>query len=201
VIRTIIFDLGRVIIPFDFGRGYQALSECTGLSIDEIRARILATKLVHPFESGKVEPEDFVRQITSALGAQLDYTGFCDIWNSIFSHEPLFEESFLEALRARYRVLLLSNTNAIHFKMIRERYPIISHFDDYILSYEVGAQKPEDAIYRAALAKAECAAEECFFTDDIPDYVEAAKRHGIQALQFQSAAQVQDELRRLGVTW
>jgi glycosyltransferase involved in cell wall biosynthesis len=87
----------------------------------------------------------------------------------------------LEGLRKRYRLLLLSNTNAIHFAMIRENYPMLRHFHDFILSYEVKAMKPNPAIYREAVARAGCDAGECFFTDDIRDYVEAARREGLDA--------------------
>jgi HAD superfamily hydrolase (TIGR01509 family) len=85
--------------------------------------------------------------------------------------------------------------------MVFERYPLLKHFDEYILSYKVGAMKPSPVIYNAALAKAQCRPEECFFTDDIPAYVEGAKAQGIDAVQFQNAAQIEAELRARGVTW
>jgi HAD superfamily hydrolase (TIGR01509 family) len=59
--------------------------------------------------------------------------------------------------------------------------------------------KPSPAIYRKAIEVAKCAPNECFFTDDIAEYVEGAKRMGIDAVQFESAAQIREELRRRGV--
>jgi putative hydrolase of the HAD superfamily len=61
--------------------------------------------------------------------------------------------------------------------------------------------KPGREIYRRAIAAAGCRPEECFFTDDIPEFVEGARREGIDAVQFQSSAQIEDELRLRGVTW
>jgi len=55
--------------------------------------------------------------------------------------------------------------------------------------------KPQPEIYRAALALAQCRPEECFFTDDIPEYVEGARRLGIDAVQFESGEQIERELR------
>ncbi len=98
-------------------------------------------------------------------------------------------------------MLVLSNTNAIHFPMVAKLYPILQHFDHYVLSYEVGAMKPSPQIYQEALRHAQCKPEECFFTDDIPAYVEAARREGIDAVQFQSAEQIERELRSRGVQW
>jgi putative hydrolase of the HAD superfamily len=61
--------------------------------------------------------------------------------------------------------------------------------------------KPSPVIYQRAIAEARCFAHECFFTDDIAEYVEAAKEQGIDAVQFQSCAQIEEELRCRGVLW
>jgi HAD superfamily hydrolase (TIGR01509 family) len=97
--------------------------------------------------------------------------------------------------------LLLSNTNAIHFEMLERTYPLLRHFHEFILSHRVRALKPSPAIYREAIARAGCAPDEIFFTDDIADYVAAAKREGIDAVQFESSEQIERELRARGVTW
>src|SRR6266567_6893701 len=191
--KAIIFDLGKVLVHFDFKRGYRALEGLCPYPAAEIPKRIGATGLVERFETGLVEPHDFVSQLTRVLGLDVDYDRFCGIWSCIFS-ETLIPESMLQGLAARYRMLLLSNTNAIHFEMIRANYPLLSHFHDLILSYEVKAMKPQPEIYRAALERAGCRPEECFYTDDIAEYVEGARRMGIDAVQFQSAAQLEDAL-------
>ena len=85
--------------------------------------------------------------------------------------------------------------------MIRETYPLLRHFHEFVLSYEVKAMKPARAIYQAAIARAGCLPEECFFTDAIPAYVEAARREGIDAVQFQSREQIEEELRARGIEW
>jgi FMN phosphatase YigB (HAD superfamily) len=201
VIRTVIFDLGKVIVPFDFQRGYDAISEICSCPAEEIPRRIGSTDLVQRFETGLIDPQDFVRQFSAILGLDISYEEFCRVWSSIFLPETLIPESLVAGLKARYRLLLLSNTNAIHFAMIRENYPIIRHFEGCILSYKVGALKPSEKIYREAIAQAECRPEEIFFTDDILSYVEAAQREGIDAVQFESLPQLESELRARGIEW
>ena len=201
MIKTVIFDLGKVIVPFDFSRGYRAMAELCSYAPEEIPRRIGSTDLVSRFERGEVAPEQFVEQLCRLLDLRMDYAHFCQIWSSIFLPHTLIPENLLEGLRRRYRLLLLSNTNAIHFKMIRENYPLLNHFDDYVLSYEVGALKPSPRIYEEAIARAHCAPGECFFTDDIAEYVAAAREAGMDAVQFQSAAQIEAELLGRGVTW
>lgn len=201
MIKTVIFDLGKVLIPFDFMRGYQGLEGVCNLSVAEIRRRIVSTDLVQRFETGLVEPADFVAQLSRMLDLHIGYDQFCQIWSSIFLPDPLIPESLLVGLSRRYRLLLLSNTNAIHFAMLERNYPLLRHFHDRILSHVVRAMKPSPAIYRAAIASAGCAPDEIFFTDDIADYVAAAKREGIDAVQFESSAQIERELRARGVQW
>ncbi len=196
MIKAVIFDLGRVIVPFDFMRGYARISELTGIPAGDVSARIKPTGLVERFESGQIEPRPFVQELSAVLGLNCTYDEFCDIWSSIFLPHTLVPDSLLEAIAKKYRLVLLSNTNAIHFDMIRENYPILRHFHALVLSHEVGAMKPSPLIYQRAVEAAGCRPEECFFTDDIPEYVEGARKHGIDAVQFQSAAQIEVELRK-----
>jgi glucose-1-phosphatase len=201
VIKTIIFDLGKVLIPFDFSRGYKGMEELSGLPAAEIRTRIASTDLVHRLECGLIEPAAFVRQLSALLGCEVGYDRFAEIWSSIFLPGTLLPDSLIEALHRKYRMLVLSNTNAIHFEMVREHYPILRHFDHYTLSHEVQAMKPDPRIYRAVLAEARCLPGECFYTDDIADYVEAAKGHGIDAVLFQSQRQIEAEMQDRGIVW
>ena len=105
------------------------MSALSGHSPEEIRARIVSTDLVRRFESGHMEPESLVEQLCAILEAPIGYERFCEAWSSIFLPEPLIPESLFEGIRQRYRLLLLSNTNALHFKMIRKNYPLLRHFD------------------------------------------------------------------------
>ncbi|MCL4794616.1 MAG: HAD family phosphatase [Bryobacteraceae bacterium] len=201
MIETIIFDMGRVLIHFDFDRAYARMTGLSGLTTAEMRDRLRAAGVVHEYECGQIESRDFVKRVNEALGITLEFDEFREIWMSIFFEETLIPESFLEALRSRYRLVLLSNTNEMHYTMLEERFPILRHFDAYTLSYKVGAMKPERRIYADAVAKAGCAPARCFFTDDIPEYVEGARRFGIDAVQFQGFTALQAELRARGVAW
>jgi putative hydrolase of the HAD superfamily len=95
--------------------------------------------------------------------------------------------------------VLLSNTNDLHFRFIRERYPLLRHFDAFVLSYEVKAAKPDPRIYAAAIEAAGCAPHECFFTDDVEAYVDGARRAGIHAEQFTGYENLKGHLAGLGV--
>lgn len=168
----------------------------TGTPAAQVPEIIRPTGLVTRFESGDINSDDFYRELSAALGLRCSYEEFCDIWTSIFMPETLLSDTLLARIADRRRMILLSNTNPIHFEMIRANYPILRHFHELVLSHEVGAMKPLPAIYARAVEAARCRPEECFFTDDVPEYVEGARKFGIDAVQFESQEQVERELKK-----
>jgi epoxide hydrolase-like predicted phosphatase len=200
-IKTVIFDLGGVIVPLDFPNLYREISTRCGLTVDEIPKRIGATGLVIELETGRISGEDFSQRICEALGFSLAKDEFGHLWSTLFPSHTLIPEELLVSLKKNYRLLLLSNTNSLHFEMIRKTYPLTGHFDDYVLSYEVGAMKPSPRIYEEAITRSNVAAEECFFTDDIAAYVEGAQNAGLNAVQFRSYEQLTQDMDRYGIVW
>jgi putative hydrolase of the HAD superfamily len=199
--EAVIFDLGKVLVPFDFQRGYERLQAVCGHPVGEVRQRILDSGLVPRLESGLVGSREFVTRLGEALGVTFEYAEFCEIWSSIFLPGTLVPESLVIGLKKRYPLVLLSNTNAIHFEMLERTYPILGHFENRVLSHEVGAMKPAPAIYLKAIELAGCRPDQCFFTDDVAEYVVGARAVGIDAVQFHSAAQLQEELARRNIKW
>jgi glucose-1-phosphatase len=200
-IRALIFDLGKVLVPFDFQRGYERMRELCGHPIPEIRRRIGATGLVPKLEAGQIASRDFVARLGEALDVSFEYAQFCELWSSIFLPDTLVPESLIIGLKKRYPLVLLSNTNEMHFEMLERTYPILGHFENRVLSHQVGAMKPAPVIYQKAVELAGCPPEQCFFTDDIAEYVEGARNLGIDAVQFQSVTQLQAELARRNIQW
>jgi putative hydrolase of the HAD superfamily len=198
--KAVIFDLGGVLVHFDFDRAYRALAEVCPYPAADISVRIAATGLVERFETGLVEPGDFFAQLSRTLELRADYDGFRQIWNHIFTG-PLLPESLLQGLASRYRLLLLSNTNAIHFEMIRQAYPMLRHFHGMVLSYQAHALKPGPEIFRVTVERAGCRPGECFYTDDTAAHVDAARALGIDAVRFVDRERLERELTARGLRW
>ena len=199
MIKTVLFDLGNTIVPFDFKRAYGRLQPLCNYDVTEIPKRLRATDLIFRFETGRITSREFVREFSSTLQLGVDYDEFCSIWTSVFLTETLVQEPLLEALARRHRLMILSNTNPIHFEMIQANYPLLRHFHHCVLSYQVGAAKPSPEIFTEAIALARCNPAECFFTDDLAVNVDAAREHGIDAVLFKSAAQLEGELQARGL--
>jgi HAD superfamily hydrolase (TIGR01509 family) len=96
-------------------------------------------------------------------------------------------------------LLVVSNTNVLHFEMLQREYPIFRHFDDYVLSYKVHAMKPVRPFYDAALSMAECEPGEGVFIDDLLENVEGARNAGFDGIQFHSFAQLTEEFETRGI--
>lgn len=199
MLRALIFDLGNVVIPFDFSRGYAAIEALCPYSAAEIPRRIRATGLVPLYETGQIASEAFVEQLCGALELPVNFDQFCELWSAIFLPGSLIPEELFERARARYRLVALSNTNDLHFRRVRADYPVLRHFDELVLSYQVGFAKPDRRIYQEALARAGCAAGECLFIDDVEAYVEGARAAGIESIRFEVYPQLEAEFARRGI--
>ncbi len=184
MIRTFLFDMGNVLVHFCHDRMCSQIGELCGKTGPEIRSVLIESELQFKFERGWLSEDEFQAVLQRLVGATFDrdelYRAGSDIFELNASIVPV-----LKALRgAGYRLVLLSNTSEPHVRFVREFYDVLEHFDDFVLSYEVGAVKPDAAIFEAALEKIQCPPEECFYTDDIPEYVEAARKHGLRAEVF-----------------
>jgi putative hydrolase of the HAD superfamily len=190
----IIFDLGRVLIDFDFHKVVRGLKRYSSLSEKEIHRFFQQTPLWDSFERGQTEPMDFFQQLSRELHLEnLTFKDFTPLWNSIFAEKP-DSISILQRLRGRYRIALLSNVNIMHWDHIVTTHDFMSWFDHPIASCAVGQRKPDFDIYRTTLHLADAKPSQAIFIDDVENHVLAAKALGIRAHQFIDALQLVRDL-------
>jgi len=199
MVKALIFDLGRVLVNVDFEMGYRRMGQLAGLDQGEVRDRLHRSHLAYEFESGLISSADFAERVCGLMGIRLTLEQFDEVWYSVFHQGPIVPAEFIARLHERYRLVLLSNTNALHYEPLAERLPVLRHFDAFTLSYKLHVQKPAPAIYQDAIVKAGCAPGECFYTDDVQEYIDGARAVGIQAEQFTGFENLQANLRAAGV--
>lgn len=197
-VRLIISDFGGVICTFDYRIFCQRLARRTNRTVDAILAAAFGDRLQADFETGKLLGREYHRAVMARLRADVPYDEFASMYGDIFTEIPGTCD-LLRRLRARYPLYLLSDTNEIHFDYVRETVRALALFDEFIVSYRVGVMKPDPRIYREALHRSGLPAGACLFVDDRPQNVEGAARMGIQAVRFESPAQLAGELLRRGV--
>ena len=153
-VRSLFLDLGRVLIDFDHRHFADRMESLTGLSEAELSAAVIGNGLVRKYELGLLETTEFCSEISRRLGIPVSLEEFASAWNSIFFEESLLTEDLISAIASRQPLYIVSNTNEMHFEFINNRYPLMKHFTGCILSYRVGAAKPDPEIYRRALVEA-----------------------------------------------
>jgi len=200
-IRTIIFDIGRVLVRVDVGRAKAGLAKGLSLSPEELWSAIEKDPRWSDWQEGRMSPRDWYLNLSSRLGIALDFEQFTAVWNSTLDPEPLLPIPLFESLSKHYRLGLLSNTDPIHVAKLESTYEFFRYFPAAVRTYSctVGASKPSPIIYQAALKACKTRAQEAVYIDDILAYVEAARRLGMSGIQFQSPEQLRADLQALGV--
>lgn len=196
MIKTFIFDLGNVIVSFNHNKIVEKLQSGCALTSNDIFAKAISSKLVNDYNLGKISSAEFFDLLSNELQLKMEFADFSQVWNCTFELEPIIPLQIIKKLSENYRLIILSDTNELHFDFIEENFPILEYFDDFVLSHKVGAVKPSEEIFRLVIEKADCLPEECIFIDDLKQNVESAKKYGLNAIQFISADELEAELRK-----
>jgi haloacid dehalogenase superfamily, subfamily IA, variant 3 with third motif having DD or ED len=198
-IKAIVFDLGMVLIPFNYELAVNRLNLLKPGAGDRVMNFVKENyHLFRLFEAGKLTENEYIPQLMKAAGTGevVPHEKFCRIYSEIFSINYDVAE-LLEVLKPKYRLFLLSNTNPVHREYGYAGFEFLQHFEKLFYSDEVGAVKPEAAIYQAVEAYSGLKPEEHLFIDDIEDYINGAKRCGWQGIQFFNYRDLLGKLREL----
>lgn len=194
MIRTFLFDMGNVLVHFSHEQMCRQLGDLCHRSADEIENLLFRTGLQVQLERGVISEGEFQFQFEEAVGQRIDLDELLHAASDIFELNAPILPVLDELKRRGHRLVLLSNTSITHFEFIQRRFDVLNRFDDFVTSFEVGAVKPEPAIYETALKTIGCPPHECFYTDDIDEYVEEARKYGIQAEVFTGVTELLAQL-------
>lgn len=193
-VDLIIFDLGRVLVDFDFRKVIRDLGRHSSFSEKQILRYFQRTPLWDKFERGHVAPDLFFKTLQKDLKLKgLNLNTFTPIWNSIF-REKTDTVEVVRQLRRRYRIAMLSNVNVMHWEYILGRHAFMEWFDHPVASYAVGYRKPDFEAFRVVLRKANVSPQKAIFFDDVIEHIHAARQLGIRAFQFIDARQLISDL-------
>ncbi len=197
-IKAIVFDYGGVIandldevLIQDIANKFQLTYKDT---LDIIN------KLVKPYQRGEISDEEFWEQFSNKSNKKL-LEGYESLWTDKYVKEITDSRiiTLTEKLKnAGYIVALLSNTIPPHARF-NQKDGFFYLFDPVILSFKVGARKPEEKIYHNMLEKLNLSPDECIFIDDKKEYADAASKVGMHGLKFNSYEKLISDLNSLGV--
>ena len=195
--RVIVLDVGNVLVGLDFARFRQRLQHLFPDEKELARVQRWLSSVEGPYGLGQITTEEFVRRVVRELGLEREV--FIDLWNDIFD-ERGYMLPFIQELRAQgYTFGICSNTNELHMDYLQRINSCFAEAQHIIFSYQVGAQKPDPAIYRAVEAATGRPAADHLFLDDLPENVEGARMAGWDAICFETPEQVQTALATRGI--
>jgi 2-haloacid dehalogenase len=201
--KAVVFDLGNVLLDFDYGRTVAKIRDRCRLVKDrsdmELLKLIGSSELFQNFEGGLISPAEFFTGVREQTGYDGTLEEFGECFGDIFSEAPAMI-AWNEELRGkgipRY---ILSNTNDLSIRFIRKRFPFFNQFDGYVLSYEHRVMKPSTRIYEVMEEKAGLRGPDLFYVDDREENIVAAAARGWQAVHHVSPSQTLEIARGLGL--
>jgi glucose-1-phosphatase len=194
----IVFDLGNTLIRFDHTISAKKLSNLFKLDSKKIYDMFFDSPLTRDFEAGLISPKEFYARASELLGVKIPYNDFVAIWNDIFWEDDQMC-ALARYLKGTYKLFLLSNINRLHFDYIRKKFDIISIFDELVLSFMVGAIKPDPLIYDDVVRRAGGQREKLLYIDDREDLIQEATRLGIDSIRFENVEKLKEIMKEKGV--
>lgn len=172
---ALLFDIGNVLVTFDFVRSAKRMAERSHLTAQQIHDAIAPLK--NPFESGAMPAPEFIFRAMDAIDFQGSAEEFRLLWCDIFAlNEPM--SLTLATLPRKLPAYLLSNTNAPHLEWLLGQFSIFKHFDGGIYSHEARTMKPESGMYEQAIEKFGLDPAQTFYVDDLIANIQTGRRLG-----------------------
>jgi len=183
-IRTIFFDFGNVIAHFKHERTVERLLAHSELGYDDLYRAVYQAERFDALETGRLPVDEYVSTVMHEGRLKCDELYFREVFKDIFTPNQIVCD-LIPKLRLRHRLVLASNTNALHAeRFLTMLKPTFDHFHHLVLSHEAGARKPEVQFYRVCQKYAECDPCGCLFIDDRADNIATAKAHGWHTIHY-----------------
>ncbi len=197
MIKNIIFDFGGVLYDIDYQLSSSKLESYS--QIDSVKITLgdiidLPTK----FEKGQITESEFRNEVINQYKLNCNEIEFDKAWNAMLLGIKAEAPAFLDTLKSNYNIVLLSNTNSIHFRYFYpESSGLLERFSRVYLSFEIGMRKPDIEIYKYVCENSFFEPSETLFIDDNLSNLNGALRCGLQIFHFQFGNKLSDILHSI----
>jgi FMN phosphatase YigB (HAD superfamily) len=197
--KAVVFDLGKVLVDFDYSIAARRIAARGKMSLLEIVAYINRSPLFHEYESGRVTTQQFYDEIRGVTGFRDGLVEFSDCFADIFTEiEPMVQLQ-TELQQRGMSTYAFSNTNELAADHIRRSFPFYSKFDGCILSFEHGAMKPDARLYEVVERQSGRREAEILYLDDRPENIAAGAARGWQVILQESPEKSRAAIQKLGL--
>lgn len=176
--KAVVFDLGKVLLDFDYGIAIRQLVPRMRLDQAGLHALINQSPLLHDYETGLMSTPDFFNRVREASGYAGTIEEFAATFGDIFAEIAPMVELHAALHRRGVPTYILSNTNELAIRHVRQRFPFFVRFTGHVLSYEHRSMKPAPRLYEVVEEWSGAAGPELVYFDDRPENVENAVARG-----------------------
>ena len=195
-IEVILFDLGGVLIelgesPFNsdwLEPGNQEAINNWHLSSANVG-----------FDKGLISAQSFARTFKADLNLNASPQQIIDHFRNWPIGPYQGVSDLLQSLKSRFRLAILTNTNALHWPRIVDEFDLIGQVEQVFASHQLGMIKPETEIFHHVLAQLEVAPQRVLFLDDNQKNIDTAQQLGMQGLQVKGFEDLLAGLKTMGV--
>ena len=189
--RLIAFDLMDTVVIDPF---FAVVPGVTGMTLDEL------FEVAHPtswleFERGEIDEQTFLGRFYRS-GLAREVPPAAQIVRTVLDNYRFVGgmERLLGRLRREDLLLYVLSNYTVWVDHVREALKLDRFFDDYVVSFQTGARKPEPEAYQTLCQRAGLGPGRCLLIDDRRANVEGAAAIGMPALRFRHARQLEAEL-------
>jgi len=195
----VVFDLGKVLVDFDYSIAGRRIAAQSKISDPEVQAFLNHSPLLYRYETGLMTRQEFFEEVRGATGFRGGPEEFGGFFADIFSEMPPMIALHAELRRKGIPTYIFSNTNDLAIEHIRRNFPFFANFDGYIFSHEVRAMKPDAKIYEALEKMSGKRGAEILYLDDRQENVDAGAARGWQIILQTDPAKSRAEVESLGL--
>ena len=196
---AIIFDLGKVLVDFDYSRAAGKIAARSRKAPADLHAFLGSSPLLVEYESGRLTRQAFYDAIRHAIGFADGVAEFGAHFADLFTEMPGTIALHQELRQRGYQTYIFSNTNDLAIEHVRRNFPFFANFNGYILSYEVGGLKPHPEIYQAMEAMTGKRGPDLVYIDDRPENIETGLARGWRAILHESPEKTRQIITGMGL--
>jgi len=195
---AVVFDLGKVLVDFDYSIAIRKIAANSAMPLAGIKNLIEQSPLLVHYETGLLTRRQFFEQVRKATGFRGTIEEFSEFFADIFTAIPPMIEFHAALRRQKISAYIFSNTNDLAVEHIRRNFPFFKDFDGYIFSHEVGAMKPDAKIYDALEAMTGRRGAEILYIDDRLENIEAGAARGWRTILHETPEKSRAGLKAFG---
>ena len=201
LIKTIIFDLGGVLIDWNpeyvFLKAFHGDKEKTKWFLDTI-----CTSDWNENQDAGYPLEQATNDLVSKFPEYENYIRlFYGNWENMLGGEISGTVTILKQLLAlkKYKIVALTNWSSETFPIAQKRFEFLNWFEGIVVSGDENTRKPFKAIYDITLERFNIDPETSLFIDDNLRNIEAAKLLGIHGIHFKDPETLINQLKTFNI--